>query len=262
MSNTVDYSQFVAFSKNAVKVDETNSSNNISWKTGSQGDKIWMGHVEAEPNAKSTPQHHQESDTVHYVLEGKAVFYYGENYKNSVELGEGDFIYIPPYRPYILKNLSDMKALHIVTTMAPYYKVVQIGENEHVENLVAANEQQEFLIVRASELENSTDQTDNLPRKTAVQASNLWIGRVSGAPAKDSGVHHHGEAETAGFIIDGNTRILHGDNFEQYADLEPGDFLRVPPFLPHIERNLSETKSVEFLTARNPRNIVLNLDNQ
>ncbi|WP_052126191.1 cupin domain-containing protein [Ureibacillus massiliensis] len=259
MSFKVDYSKFMLYPKNSIKVDEVNSVNGIVWKTGSEGEKIWMGYLIVESKAASTPQHHENSDTVHYVLEGVVKFYYGEGYQKFVELGKGDFIYFPPYEPYKLENESTSKVT-IVTTMAPYYKLVKITESDSVVNPSGINEDLEVLIVRETELNDSTNQTDNLPRKTAVQAPNLWIGRVSGAPAKDSGAHHHGEAETAGFIVSGNTRILHGDNYEKYSDITPGDFLRVPPYLPHIERNLSETESVEFLTARNPKNIVVNLD--
>ena len=53
-------------------------------------------------------------------------------------------------------------------------------------------------------------------RKTGIQSANIWIGRVTGEPATDSGAHHHGEAETGGFIINGTTRILFGENYEEY----------------------------------------------
>lgn len=77
----------------------------------------------------------------------------------------------------------------------------------------------------------------------------------------DSGAHHHGEAETGGFIISGTTRILHGESYSDFTELKIDDFVHVPPFIPHIERNMSKTEIVEFLTARNPGNIVVNIKN-
>ncbi|MEY8757853.1 cupin domain-containing protein [Peribacillus frigoritolerans] len=239
--------------------DEKPKHLNISIKTGVIGEKIWMGHTAFEPDAKSSARHHEHSDTVHYVLKGNGIFFYGENFGNSVELSEGDFIYIPPYHTYIYKNASSTKSLEIVTTMAPDYQVVNIGGNEEFEIPKDIKDGEGISIVRASDLNNLTNQTKNMPRKTAVQAPNLWIGRVTGEPSKDSGAHHHGEAETAGFIISGTTQILYGENYKTYEELNPGDFLRVPTFLPHIERNVSNVEPVEFLTARNPRNIVVNL---
>ncbi|MCM3568084.1 cupin domain-containing protein [Neobacillus mesonae] len=258
LNSKVDYSQLGITKKNELKVEKTKNLN-ITWKTGTAGEKIWMGKIIAEPSAESAAQHHQESDTVHYVLKGKAVFFYGEGYKSSVELNEGDFIYIPPYHPYIYKNGSNVESFDIVTTMAPNYKVEYVDQNENIE-IPGDDITGEVLIVRASDLNDLTNQTKNMPRRTAVQAPNLWIGRVTGEPAMDSGEHHHGEAETAGFIISGITRLLHGERYEDYEEYEPGDFLRVPPYLPHIERNMSNTDTVEFLTARNPRNIVVNIE--
>src|SRR4051812_3486004 len=193
LNSKVDHSQLGITKKNELKVEETQHLN-ISWKTGTVGEKIWMGQVIAEPSAESVPQHHQQSDTVHYVLKGKAVFFYGEGYENSVELNEGDFIYIPPYHPYIFKNVSNIDSLDIVTTMAPYYQAVYMDRNENIEIPRDVNKGEEVSIVRASDLNDLTNQTNNMPRKTAVQAPNLWIGRVTGEPAKDSGAHHHGEA--------------------------------------------------------------------
>lgn len=259
LNSKVDFNQLGITKKNELKVEETKHLN-ITIKTGSEGEKIWMGQIIAGPSAESIPQHHQQSDTVHYLLKGEAIFSYGEDYDTSVELNAGDFIYIPPYQPYTFKNRSNNESLDIVTTMAPHFHVVYVNRNETIDLSNHVSEGQEITVVKASDLNALTDQTKNMPRKTAVQAPNLWIGRVTGEPAKDSGAHHHGEAETAGFIISGKTQLLHGDQYEYAEEYEPGDFLRVPPFLPHIERNVSDTETIEFLTARNPRNIVVNLD--
>ncbi|GGB53300.1 hypothetical protein GCM10011409_33620 [Lentibacillus populi] len=255
----VDNSKPGKVKKNELKIVDKKQKK-LKWKEGVSGEKIWMGALTAEPNAKSNAQHHEQSDTVHYILSGEAMFFYGEGYKNSVQLNEGDFIYIPPYQPYMYQNKSGSETLHIITTMAPSYQVIYVDPSETVVNPEATNVQEEISVVKASDLDNSTDQTMNMPRRTAVQAPNLWIGRVTGEPAKDSGEHHHGEAETAGFIICGTTELLYDKGYKSYVDFYPGDFLRVPAYLPHIERNPSKTEPIEFLTARNPRNIVVNLD--
>lgn len=259
MTVQVDYSQFKLYKKEAIVVNEQTSSEGLQWLTGSEGEKIWMGHYIVSPTTASKAQHHGNADTVHYIYDGEATFYYGEDYKEEAALLTGDFIYLPPYEPYKVKNNSEATTT-IVTTMAPKYSVVALADDEKVAEQGASN--LVVQVVRASELDDSTKQTDNLPRKTAIQAPNLWIGRVSGAPRKDSGAHHHDAAETAGFIVKGKTRILHGENYEAYEDLHTGDFLRVPPYVPHIERNLSDTETIEFLTARNPENFVVNLNDK
>lgn len=121
------------------------------------------------------------------------------------------------------------------------------------------------VVVRAGQLSGDTAQTAGMPRRAAVSggttgAQQLWMGHVTGEPGMDSGPHHHGEAETAGFILKGNPRIYYGEEFGEYVDLAPGDFIYIGPYVPHIERNPSATDPVEFITARSPDNIVVNLD--
>jgi uncharacterized RmlC-like cupin family protein len=95
--------------------------------------------------------------------------------------------------------------------------------------------------------------------ETGGQSEGLWVGRVTGEPGMDSGPHHHGEAETVGYVLSGQFVLFYGENFAEQVELGPGDFIYVPPFVPHIERNLSATESVEFVSIRRPDNIVVNL---
>ncbi|WP_249869702.1 cupin domain-containing protein [Oceanobacillus saliphilus] len=260
MSNSKVDQRRLGITKRDELIVETTQDLNITWNAGVKGEKIWMGSIVAEPGAESAALHHNESDTAHYVLKGKALLLYGGNFEVSVEVNEGDFIHIPPYHPYIYKNLSSNETLEFVTFMVPSIQVVYVDTDEKVEIPQSTEGDQGISIVKASELDDSTNQTRNMPRRTGIQSTNFWIGRVTGHPAMDSGAHTHGIAETGGFIISGKTRILFGDDYEEYEEFGPGDFVRVPPFLPHIERNESDTNTVEFVTARNPGNIVINLD--
>jgi uncharacterized RmlC-like cupin family protein len=78
-------------------------------------------------------------------------------------------------------------------------------------------------------------------------------------PGTVSGAHHHGDAETGVYILSGRTRIYYGESYKEYVELESGDLMYVPPFIPHIERNMG-TEPVEFVVVRIPRNIVINLE--
>ncbi|WP_339237023.1 cupin domain-containing protein [Oceanobacillus sp. FSL W7-1281] len=259
LENKIDNSKLGITKKDELQVLDT-SQENITWRTGAVGEKIWMGSLTVAPSAESNVQHHAQSNTVHYVLNGQASFFYGKGYKKVIELNEGDFIYIPSYQPYMYQNNNDATPLQIITTMAPSYQLEYLNKDDIVMNSENDNSQEEISVVKSSDLMDSTSQTKNMPRKTAVQAPNLWIGRVTGETAMDSGTHHHGEAETAGFIISGTTELLYGEGYEDYEKYNQGDFLRVPAYLPHIERNPSKTEPIEFLTARNPRNVVVNID--
>jgi len=232
----------------------------VIWKEGVSGEKIWMGSLLVNPNVKTDSYYHEESNTVHYVLEGEVTVFYGEKYMEREQVSTGDFIYIPSYTSYILKNNQESQKIHIVTTMAPKFNLKYTKQNEYTPLKKKNTIHEKIKVVRLSDLDSSTDQTKNMPRKTAIQTKNLWIGRVTGEKAMDSGKHHHGKAETVGFIISGATNLLYGENYKKYVHYAPGDFLRVPMYLPHIEQNPSKNSTVEFLTARNPENIVVNLE--
>lgn len=128
-----------------------------------------------------------------------------------------------------------------------------------------AADQPKITIIRADETDYDTAQTDGLPRLNGVSADScgadsIWLGQPTAPPGMDSGPHHHGEAESAGYIISGHARVRYGEDYDNVLDMGPGDFAHIPPYLPHLERNLSDTEPVEFVTARTPRNIVVNLD--
>lgn len=123
-------------------------------------------------------------------------------------------------------------------------------------------------LIRGADLSDVTGQTQGAQRLVAIgpnpdaaaRSKGIWMGRVSNEPGMRSLPHHHGEAETAGYILSGHARIYWGNGYEQYVDLHTGDFCYVPPMLPHIEANVSTTDELIFLTCRVPDNIVVNLE--
>ena len=79
-------------------------------------------------------------------------------------------------------------------------------------------------------------------------------------PGYRSFPHHHGEAETGGYVLRGHGRIYFGENYSEFIDMKAGDWVFVPPFMPHVEANMSVTEELVWLTARTPENLVVNLD--
>lgn len=77
-----------------------------------------------------------------------------------------------------------------------------------------------------------------------------WIGRVSLAPDRCTGLHHHGRHEVAFYVIEGDVEIRWGASLEFAANLAPGDVAYFAPHVPHQERNLSGSRPVEFLVIR------------
>ena len=79
----------------------------------------------------------------------------------------------------------------------------------------------------------------------------LWAGHVTTPAGAVSGAHHHGDAESAIYMLSGRARFRWGPRLEHEAVAGPGDFIYVPPRLVHAEDNLSEDEPVIFVVARN-----------
>ncbi|WP_427008708.1 cupin domain-containing protein [Pseudarthrobacter sp. H2] len=121
------------------------------------------------------------------------------------------------------------------------------------------------VVTHAGDEDTNTAQSGDCVRVSGVSiqhtpATKLWFGQVSNTPGYRSLPHHHGEAETGGYVLRGHGRIYYGENYQQFQDMRAGDWVFVPPFMPHVEANMSVTEELVWLTARTPENIVVNLE--
>lgn len=102
-------------------------------------------------------------------------------------------------------------------------------------------------------------------RETAISATTtgsqvLWVGHVQLAAGMRSAHHHHGESESAIYLVSGRARFLTGENLEIAHDAQAGDFVWVPPYVRHVEMNLSDDEAVMMVVARSTQEaIVVNL---
>jgi len=121
-------------------------------------------------------------------------------------------------------------------------------------------------IVRAGELDTNTPQTAGMTRAAAIThasagAAKLWAGTVVVEPNVRTGAHHHGELETVLYIVKGRARFRWGDQLEFVDEAGPGDFIFVPPYVPHQEINARADEPVEAIVVRSGQDpIVVNLD--
>ncbi len=121
-------------------------------------------------------------------------------------------------------------------------------------------------IVRADELDINTPQTPGMNRAAAITnaragASKLWAGTVTIHPNAKTGAHHHGELESVIYVVTGRARMRWGDQLEFTAEAGPGDFIYVPPYVPHQEINGSTDQPLECIIVRSGQEpIVVNLD--
>ena len=121
-------------------------------------------------------------------------------------------------------------------------------------------------IVRAADMDMNTPQTAGMTRAAAIThastgASKLWAGTVVVEPNAKTGAHHHGDLETVLYIVRGRARMRWGEHLEFVDEAGPGDFIYVPPFVPHQEINARRDEPVEAVIVRSGQEpVVVNLD--
>ena len=121
-------------------------------------------------------------------------------------------------------------------------------------------------VVRAHELDTNTPQTPGMNRAAAITAANagaqkLWAGTVKIHANAKTGAHHHGALESVIYVVRGQARMRWGDQLQFVAEAGPGDFIFVPPYVPHQEINASADEPLECVLVRSGQNpIVVNLD--
>ena len=120
-------------------------------------------------------------------------------------------------------------------------------------------------IVHAHELDMNTPQTSGMTRAAAIThartgASKLWAGTMLVQPDAKTGPHHHGELETVLYVVKGRVRMRWGDQLELSDEAGPGDFIYVPPYVPHQEINADRNEPCEAVVVRSGQEpVVVNL---
>lgn len=133
--------------------------------------------------------------------------------------------------------------------------------------------------VRADDLDADTAQTDGMRRFAAISGARvgserMWMGQTTVAPATASADHHHGDSETAIYIVSGHPEFVFladtadtADPAKSGAEPEevrlrtgPGDYIFVPPFVPHREENPDPDEEAVVVIARSTQEaVVVNL---
>jgi uncharacterized RmlC-like cupin family protein len=120
-------------------------------------------------------------------------------------------------------------------------------------------------LVKPLQFDDHTPQTPGMLRLAAVShdlvgSEALWAGVMLVDPGTVSSVHHHGPLETVVYMVSGQSKVKWGSRLEHEVDLEPGDFLFIPPFVPHQEINPSPDQPTEWVVVRSGREaVVVNL---
>jgi uncharacterized RmlC-like cupin family protein len=123
-------------------------------------------------------------------------------------------------------------------------------------------------LIRGGSLSGDTAQTGGMRRAAAISgdlvgAQALWMGRTVVPAGVSSGDHHHGESETGIYVVSGNPVFVFRDPATDSLvrlQTEPGDYVWVPPHVPHREENPSTGTDAVVVIARSTQEaIVVNL---
>jgi uncharacterized RmlC-like cupin family protein len=121
-------------------------------------------------------------------------------------------------------------------------------------------------VIPGDQLDVNTAQTAGMSRAAAINfarvgAEKLWAGTVHIHAGAKTGAHHHGALESVIFVVKGKARMRWGEALEFTAEAGPGDFIYVPPYVPHQEINASDDETLECVLVRSGGDaVVVNLD--
>jgi uncharacterized RmlC-like cupin family protein len=134
-----------------------------------------------------------------------------------------------------------------------------------LDGLRRAPSQAETRVIKPLQLDGNTPQTRGMHRLAAVSnllvgSEKLWAGVTMADPNTASSVHHHGPLETVVYVAEGRGKLRWGRRLEHETDLEAGDFLFVPAYVPHQEINPSADQPALWVVVRSgPEAIVVDL---
>ena len=121
-------------------------------------------------------------------------------------------------------------------------------------------------VIKGNQLDPNTAQTPGMQRAAAINAARvgaqkIWAGTVTIDPDAKTGAHHHGALESVIYVVRGRARMRWGEHLEYVAEADAGDFIFVPPYVPHQEINASANESLECVVIRSDNEaVVVNLD--
>jgi uncharacterized RmlC-like cupin family protein len=121
-------------------------------------------------------------------------------------------------------------------------------------------------VVPGDQLGEVNATTPGMDRAVAIDrarmgAQKLWAGTVHIHANAKTGAHHHGPLESVIYVVSGRARMRWGEKLEFTAEAGPGDFIYVPPYVPHQEINASSEETLSCVLVRSDSEaVVVNLE--
>ncbi|HEX3959216.1 MAG TPA: cupin domain-containing protein [Trebonia sp.] len=119
--------------------------------------------------------------------------------------------------------------------------------------------------VKGEDVTGDTTQTSGMTRREAISgktvgSEKLWMGQTHVSAGVKSADHHHGESETAIYVVSGTPSFVFAEGDKEVRlDAKPGDYIFVPPYVPHREENPGCEEAVVVIARSTQESIVVNL---
>jgi uncharacterized RmlC-like cupin family protein len=102
--------------------------------------------------------------------------------------------------------------------------------------------------------------TPGIVREQAVKTEEMWAGFARTDAGMVSGWHHHGEYESAIYVLTGSLRMEFGSAGEETFDAGPGDFVFVGKGVVHRESNPSTEQGTVVVVRAGQGEPLTNVD--
>jgi uncharacterized RmlC-like cupin family protein len=102
--------------------------------------------------------------------------------------------------------------------------------------------------------------TSGMTREEAIATDGMWAGFVRTEPGMVSDWHHHGDYESAIYVLSGSIRMEFGPDGTETADAGPGDFVFVPKNAVHRESSTSQDESRFIVVRAGSGQVVFNVE--
>lgn len=119
--------------------------------------------------------------------------------------------------------------------------------------------------IKGDDVTGDTTQTSGMRRREAISGKSvgsekIWMGQTHVAAGVRSADHHHGESETAIYVVSGTPSFVFAEGEKEVRlDARAGDYIFVPPYVPHREENSGTDEAVVVIARSTQEAIVVNL---
>ena len=114
--------------------------------------------------------------------------------------------------------------------------------------------------IPADQRKEALPATPGIIREEAIAVEGMWGGLARTEAGTTTAWHHHGDYDTAVYVVSGRLRMESGPGGREVAEAAPGDFVFVPKGAVHRESNPGEAESHVMVVRAGTGPPVINVD--